>query len=161
MAFKKQIEKGDRIISLPGLEVHTLDDVVYVPDSNKRDYILSTTEGRILLAEEDEFEVLEPSTFIPTAGDQVIVTNIFVTNDIVGHKFSVIKSRMCPDELSDISKCIWCTNGLGYVSWFKHKSYETIKRQLQVCSDGSCPDCDGTGKIMLLTSTVKCDCCNS
>ncbi|KKK60685.1 hypothetical protein LCGC14_3021900, partial [marine sediment metagenome] len=72
-------------------------------------YILSTTEGRILLAEEDEFEVLEPSTFIPTAGDQVIVTNIFVTNDIVGHKFSVIKSRMCPDELSDISKCIWCT----------------------------------------------------
>lgn len=45
------------------------------------------------------------------------------------------------------------TFNLGY------GSYEIVKR-CNPLSPVSCSDCNGTGKIVLLTSTVKCEKCN-
>ncbi len=173
----KQVEPGDRIILLRDpyrLQIHTLDSFEYFHNNEKYDYFLYTRKNRSFLVKEGEFEVLEPSTYMPVVGDQIIVTNKRDDRSLACRKFRVIEpqshsflsqiyldsSKYCPLSAKDISECIWCEHlfySVNDMFWISRGNYETVKRQTQ----GSCKDCGGTGKIMLLTSTIKCGSCNS
>ena len=92
-------------------------------------------------------------------GDRIIVTNSRLTT-IFGCEFTIIESRWCPGALGDISECIWVQDDTQRPTfWLRHDSYETVG-QSQNDSSVSCSDCMGTGKIVLFTSTIKCERCN-
>ncbi len=93
-------------------------------------------------------------------GDKIIVTDLNLPNRFK-QEFVVIESLLCPRALNDISECIWVkSKEAPYVAfWLRHSNYEIVK-QPKVESSVSCQDCGGTGKVVLFTSTVKCERCN-
>lgn len=91
-----------------------------------------------------------PSNKIAKVGDTIRVTNKSL--GLYGEEFVV--SQSLPTEVQ-VPKYIdsnerWC---------FLHSSYKVIKGGDETSSDlDLCPDCNGTGKIELFTSTIKCSC---
>lgn len=94
---------------------------------------------------------------IAKPGDIIKVTNSGLTM-LFEHELIVVEHSVHPIHVDDFSNCIWCRSSNGELFWFNHGDYKIIKRA-NVATLVSCPDCHGTGKIELFTSTVECTCC--
>lgn len=97
-----------------------------------------------------DYEVLEDCD-VPIVGDMVIVTYKFLKS--VYLKTFVVHT-ICVDDLIVAIKCDDCKPFT-----LEQKFYRILKRD-STTSTKVCKDCNGTGKIVLLTSVVDCDCVN-
>ena len=92
---------------------------------------------------------------IPKVGDTIIITNPGF-EAVYGQTFTVVLSPyLLPTGEDYPPGRIWVNSEKGPF-WLEHSSYKIAGPSHIYLS--SCPDCHDTGKITLLTSTVKCDC---
>ncbi len=89
-------------------------------------------------------------------GDRIAIINTNLP-DMLEYECTVVET---PPGVTDKPDMVWAikdeTSNGDYKGsfWLYNHSYKIIQSQ----SQGDCLDCHGTGKIMLLTSTVKCEC---
>lgn len=95
-------------------------------------------------------------TIKPKPGDKIIVTNKLLEH-IYGQKCVVVKSPWRPQDVDNISECIFVRGECNALFWLQHGSYRTTNKE-DPRPDQFCIDCKGTGEIELLTSKVKCNC---
>ncbi len=156
---KKEIQPGDRIImTVRGhvfgyafLEIFTIadiDGVAPTPEGCTR-YSFRTTCGREVYTWDDEFEIIEQSRFIPRQDDKIIITRRDCT--MFGQTVSVLYNNAHHVYIN--------INMNDSPMDFPHDAYETIRQASpDVSPVALCTDCGGTGKVVLLTSTVDCEC---
>lgn len=145
---------GNRWVKDVALHVFRVNDILLT--LNKEILVVIRFNGDNIQLRPDHFEVIEWQDTIAQVGDTIIVTDPSI-EDSFGGRYTVIESDVCPIGVSDISECVWCMDkGNTYQMWLKHRSYEVLKRIGN--SSAVCPDCKGTGKIELFTSTVACKC---
>ena len=92
---------------------------------------------------------------IPKVGDTIIVTDERLVKEF-GKRCIVMDF---PHEAAESTKLsyIWVDSKNG-TFWLERGRYEIVESSPPTSSLSSCLDCRGTGKITLLTSTVKCKC---
>jgi len=88
-------------------------------------------------------------------GDTVAITDKSY-GSLNGIHCTVVKGDFKPMVLKDEPGCIRVTSPyLDHYTWLRSDQYKVVQ---QSSSSAVCPDCKGTGRVELLTSTVDCDC---
>lgn len=96
----------------------------------------------------ESYEVLE-DTDVPEVGDTIIITS--ERGEPRFHKTFVVVG--IDGELIGVAH----TNLASPFVWLGSGDYQILKRN-QKAPAQTCLDCNGTGKIQLFTSTVRCKC---
>ncbi len=114
----------------------------------------------------DSYKIVRRCNQTPKAqpGNRIAVTNPELQS-IFGHEFTVLKLPNSSNETDPFF--IWVTRDGTNDNpfWLKHSSYQIIGHSVRGPSKKdllvSCQDCNDTGKIILFTSTVKCEKCDA
>jgi hypothetical protein len=87
-------------------------------------------------------------------GDTIAITDKSYAS-LNGMHCTVVKGDFKPMRLKDTPGCIRVTSPyLDYPRWLRPDQYQAVQQS----SSAVCPDCKGTGRVELLTSTVDCVC---
>ncbi len=87
-------------------------------------------------------------------GDTIAITDKSY-GSLNGIHCTVVKGDFKPMVLKDEPGCIRVTSPyLDHYTWLRSDQYKVVQQS----SSAVCPDCKGTGRVELLTSTVDCDC---
>ncbi len=136
------INSSDHILGMICKVIETGSDCVLVADPRGTFWI-----------RHNNYEVLE-SFCKAKVGDEIIITDINFGLSYYLGKFKVIEVSDC----GTVSAAIVPDGAYGTSGFFaKLGSYHIIKRESSK-SKKLCSECNGTGKITLLTFTVDCDC---
>lgn len=111
--------------------------------------VLVNTEGVVAKIHVDDIELLEPGNPEAISGDTVILTRSPV-RDRIGRSFFITDR---PDGL-------WANRTKEHYGFLLFKSRYCVLKRSSPFPFVSCSDCKGTGKIVLLTSTIACKYCD-
>lgn len=155
---------GDRIIvtepswvKMRGKEYVVINGSAFVPGPSEYIRVTERTDGygEVFRLLPEHYQVLAEDGIGVAVGSRVITLNKSWHSDFYCRIFIVSEVR---EEKSCVMAIFEDGVSEGGGRWkLPYDSIKLLKRDSKT-SSSSCPDCNGTGKILLLTSTVECGC---